>query len=143
LRENAETRNKEADAKEKRNEMPEERTLKVPDLPAVCCHNMYEEDVTYTAEQNAYFCKEGYYLFGLKCAGCAVGFVANGKLGGYRPTNTTPVYCCVLLDGKNAVKRGNGEICRHAICSGCWKTGVINSNGQTIRQRASKRSRQS
>jgi hypothetical protein len=71
-------------------------TVKWPDLPAVCRHNMYKEDITYTAEQNALFCKEGYYLFGLKCAGCAVGFVANGKLVGYKPTNSTPVYCCVL-----------------------------------------------
>jgi hypothetical protein len=117
-------------------------TVKEPDLPAVCRHNMYEEDITYTAEENALFCNEGYYLFGLKCAGCAVGFVANGKQNGYKPTNSTPVYCCVLLEGRNAGIRSTGEVCKHAICSSCWKIGLINSNDQTGR-RASKRSRQS
>jgi hypothetical protein len=68
--------NKEAVAEEERNEMPVVGTVKVPNLPAVCHHNIYEEDITYTAEQNASFCKEGYYLFGLKCTGCTVGFIA-------------------------------------------------------------------
>jgi hypothetical protein len=134
---------KKAVAEEIRNERPEEKALKVPDqLPATCHHDMYEEDIYYTAEHNPYFCKEGYYLFGLKCAGCAVNFIADGKLGGYKPTSSTPVYCCVLLDGKNGRKKDNREICRHAICSRCWKTGVVNSNAQTGR-RASRRSRTS
>jgi hypothetical protein len=56
--------------------------MTLPDPPAECRRNVYEEDIAFKAEPNASFCNEGYYLFGLKCAGFAVSFVADGNLNG-------------------------------------------------------------
>jgi hypothetical protein len=38
---------------------------------------MYVKKTSYTAEENALFCNEGYYLFGLKCAGSFARWAAN------------------------------------------------------------------
>jgi hypothetical protein len=48
-------------------------TVKEPDLQPYAA-TICTKKTSYTAEENALFCNEGYYLFGLKCAArCAVG----------------------------------------------------------------------
>jgi hypothetical protein len=115
----------------KRKQAPtEEATMKEKEMEqqtsAICRHDEFEDDITYTAEMNAGFCKKGSYLFGLKCGGggCAVEFVANKNEKGFRPDQKNPIYCCIFIDGRRANNRSGGEVCKHALCAACWVKGV-------------------
>ena len=96
-----------------------------------CDHELYEVDITYKPEQLASYCNEGFYLAGLKCGQCTRCFVPNRKaekeLGEHKcvkPTSDCPVYCCVNMMGSGSLKTVEGN-CRHAICSDCWRKGVL------------------
>jgi hypothetical protein len=82
----------------KRDEMtlPETRLVEKANSP--CRHGTYEEELTYSQEQNGAYCKKGFYLCGLKCGGCGVSFVASGKEDDQcKPGSSNPVYCCVNI----------------------------------------------
>jgi hypothetical protein len=87
----------------KRKEVPLPETRLVEKTNSPCRHtNTYEEELTYSQEQNGAYCKKGFYLCGLKCrSGCGVNFVASGKEDDQcRPGGSNPVlYCCVNMKG--------------------------------------------
>jgi hypothetical protein len=75
--------------------------LPMPKGPTVCHQDLYEEYITYKAETNAAFCNNGYYLSGVRCAGCGEKFVADRyQSAGYKPAKNFPVHCCVHIDGQ-------------------------------------------
>ena len=117
---------------------PEVGKKKEPKKLEICHHERFEPDITYKAESNAGFCNVGRYLHGVVCGGknCGVQFVAtrNSKLG-VRPDQKNPVYCCVFMEGQTS-KAARG--CRHAICAGCFKKGLLlvpDTNGRQRRKR--------
>jgi hypothetical protein len=113
--------------------LPETRLVEKTNSP--CRHDTYEEELTYSQEQNGAYCKKGFYLCGLKCGGCGVNFVASGKEDDQcRPG----VYCCVNMKGRSSTKNKENDICQHVICSACWKKGVTegcNTEGGRKRRR--------
>jgi hypothetical protein len=105
--------------------------------PFVCRHEVYEEDITYRAEPLASFCNKGCYLYGVPCAHCNVSSVGNGMQVGTKQEGILPIYCCVYFHGWKLERNYVGDICKHGICSACWKKGVCpdtNNNGPSARK---------
>jgi hypothetical protein len=121
----------------KRKEVPLPETRLVEKTNSPCRHNTYEEELTYSQEQNGAYCKKGFYLCGLKCGGCGVNFVASGKEDGQcRPGGSNPVYCCVNMKGRSSTRNKENDTCQHVICNTCWKKGVTEgSNAEEGRKR--------
>ena len=86
-----------------------------------CQHDIYEEEITYTKEINASFCRSGYYLFGVLCGGCQATFVPRATTDQHHtmvvPTVNAPAYCCVNITGGDNGSIGDegSDVCRHAV----------------------------
>jgi hypothetical protein len=88
-----------------------------------CRHDVYDEGFTYREEGNPAYCKDGFYMAGLRCGGCDRKFVPDkktelkvGKDVSFRPKPSAAVYCCVNIEQNSG---GNSE-CNHAFCAVCW-----------------------
>jgi hypothetical protein len=102
--------------------------MKVERRTTPCDHGSYAQGLSYGQEITASWCGEGYYLFGVCCAGCGSPFLDEGgtkeKGGPTTPSINNPVYCCINIAGRLGGATTEEE-CRHAVCSHCWNEGVI------------------
>jgi hypothetical protein len=102
--------------------------MKVERRTTPCDHGSYAHGLSYGQEITANWCGEGYYLFGVCCAGCGSPFLDEGgtkeKGGPTTPSINNPVYCCINIAGRLGGATTEEE-CRHAVCSHCWNEGVI------------------
>jgi hypothetical protein len=110
-----------------------------------CKHEVYDAGVTYQAEANPGYCKEGFYLSDLRCGSCSRMFVADkktekayGEKESFRPRTDSPIYFRINM-GKKDSGTGSRDTCRHALYMGCWTEGVLGSEGHS--QRRPKRAR--
>jgi hypothetical protein len=109
-----------------------------------CEHEMYLDEITYKPESVSSFCRDGYYLAGLKCGqpGCGVAFMARSGGDSEKsdrkcvvPSSNAPVYCCINIKGRDT-RYDEQDACSHAVCNGCWKVGVLgNVNNKAPRGR--------
>ena len=106
--------------------------------PTACKHNQYEEAITYWQERNPGYCKEGHYLFGVKCGDCSRQFVQDRteekSLGielTFRPTSDCPIYCCVnMKSGEAKTLNNSSSKCQHALCGNCFKKGITRGEAE-------------
>jgi hypothetical protein len=112
-----------------------------------CNHGEYSDQVTYRDEPTAAYCAENYYLHGLECGNnCGAVFVpgkavtVKETMRAVMPSSNAPVYCCVNIvrTSVEATTSGGGT-CRHVVCNGCWKKGILSQSVGATRGRRSSR----
>ena len=128
----AKTPPKQQNKNEKVKGKPRKLHIKEPEKPkkrmkkkCQCCHNL---PIDFKIEQDRRYSFEGYYLHGVKCAGCKIEFGEDK----YRISQSQPVYVC-----NNRIKFG----CTHLLCAVCFTNKLIDKEKDEGVQRSSQRTR--
>lgn len=101
-----------------RQQLEREQNSQATDSPAEAastCDVNHQDLANYKQEDNPGYCRGGLYLSNINCYECGVLFIPKGKAvkaRTYKPSTSTPVFCCPSLE--------RGGICKRAVCKPCF-----------------------